>query len=104
MVDEATEEELKDAINTYIYEQIKNTKLKGVERNELRRPKITNHDFQTIKIQFRALGLIVKSEKKRSIKDTETYWTLAPLGDTTMVQLRALKKIRTQQVTTAKMH
>lgn len=92
MVDESNEMDLKNSIDSYIYENIKDTKLKGIERNNLRRPKITDNDFQTVKIQFRALGLIEKNEKKRSIKDTGTYWSLTPYGDTIMVQLRALKK------------
>ena len=35
---------------------------------------IDDNDFHKIKIQLRALKLITKSEKKRSIKDNETYW------------------------------
>jgi hypothetical protein len=54
---------------------------------------IINEDvFQTIKIQLRALGLIEPSNKKRSIKDTASYWTLTPKGDALMVQLRAIKR------------
>jgi hypothetical protein len=49
-------------------------------------------DFQTIKVQFRALGMIAKSTKPRSLKDTGTYWTLTPLGDETMTRLRAVKR------------
>lgn len=92
MVDEANETDLKNSIDSYIYENIKDTKLKGLERNHIRKPEITNNDFQTIKIQLRALGLIKKNEKKRSIKVTDTYWTLSSYGDSIMVQLRALKK------------
>ncbi|EBP9710788.1 forkhead box transcription factor, partial [Salmonella enterica subsp. enterica] len=48
--------------------------------------------FQTIKVQFRALGLIIKSEKSRSVKDKGTYWTLTPYGENLMTTLRAIKK------------
>ena len=48
--------------------------------------------FGPIIVQFRALGLIVKSEKKRSLKDTDTYWTLTPYGDSVMTRLLAIKK------------
>lgn len=92
MVDEANEYSLKSAIDNFIYDSVKDTELKGIERDELRKPKITDHDFQTVKIQFRALGMIKKNEKKRSIKDTGTYWCLTQFGDTIMVQLRALRK------------
>jgi hypothetical protein len=53
---------------------------------------INESDFQTIKIQLRSLGLIVRSEKTRSVRDVETYWTLTPYGDQLMTQLRAIKR------------
>lgn len=52
--------------------------------------KVTDTDFQTIKVQLRALGLITMSTKPRSIKDSEAYWTLTPYGDTVMTRLRAI--------------
>lgn len=52
--------------------------------------KVDDHDFQTIKIQLRALGIIDKSDKIRSVKDTYTYWTLTPYGDKLLMKLRAL--------------
>lgn len=45
-----------------------------------------------IKIQFKALGLIKLSEKKRSTKDYRTYWTLTPYGDYIMTQLLAIRR------------
>ena len=58
------------------------------------------HDFSftdedevtTCIVQFRALGLIQESEKKRSIHDKGVYWTLTRYGDRQMVQLRALRR------------
>lgn len=83
MIDEATEFDLDNELQKYLREIIN------------QRPRIihiNSEDFQTIKVQFVALGLIVKSEKKRSIKDSSTYWTLTPYGETKMMQLRALRK------------
>jgi len=54
--------------------------------------KIKPDNFQTIIVQMRALGLITKSEKTRSVKDTETYWTLTPYGDNIMTRLRAIRR------------
>lgn len=51
---------------------------------------VSDTDFQTIKVQLRALGLITKSTKVRSVRDTDTYWTLTPYGDTVMTRLRAI--------------
>lgn len=53
---------------------------------------VSDADYQTIKIQLRALGYIAKSIKPRSVKDTSTYWTLTPFGDTVMTRLRAQRK------------
>ena len=53
---------------------------------------ISDVDYQTLKIQFRALGYITKSTKARSVKDTSTYWTLTTFGDTVMTRLRAQRK------------
>jgi len=92
MVDEAAESDLKNCINDTIYQQEKGRTFKGIQSGDLHRPRINDTNFQTIKIQFRALGLIAKSDKRRSIKDSQTYWTLTTLGDHTMVRLRALTR------------
>jgi hypothetical protein len=55
---------------------------------------VRDEDFQTVKVQLRALGLITRSDKVRSVKDAGTYWRLTPYGDATMVQLRALRRHR----------
>ena len=46
--------------------------------------------FQTIKVQLRAVGLISKSPRTRSVKDTGTYWSLTAYGDAVMTRLRAI--------------
>jgi Domain of unknown function (DUF4062) len=51
---------------------------------------ILDDGYETIIVQLRALGLITKSERKRGINDTATYWTLTPYGDTHLTTLRAI--------------
>lgn len=51
---------------------------------------VSDEDFQTVLLQFNALGLIQHSNRPRSVKDTANYWTLTPYGNTYLVQLRAL--------------
>jgi Domain of unknown function (DUF4062) len=53
---------------------------------------LNDNSFNQIKVQLRALGLIMKSEKKRSIKDSETYWCLTSFGDLQMTKLIARRK------------
>lgn len=94
MMNESSERTLKSTIENYIKEQsIRNIELeeqfKGCVNITLT---LNNEDFQTIKVQLRALGLITKSEKARSVKDIATYWTLTPYGDETMMRLRAIRK------------
>lgn len=54
--------------------------------------KITDQEFQIIKVQFKALGLIQKSQKSRSVKDINDYWTLTSYGDYIMTQLIAIPR------------
>ena len=49
-------------------------------------------DIATCCVQLRALGLIRESKRARSVKDTQTYWTLTPYGDYLMSQLRACRR------------
>ena len=94
MIDEADDEKLKNTIGSLIrkegYVHIKPSieKLGGV----LGGVRVNDSDFQTVKIQFRALGYITESVKKRSIHDKGPYWTLTPYGDTIMTRLRAITK------------
>ena len=94
MIHEATEPELKNGLDALSESEnfqrlLKDTKL---ARHELQSFHISRDDFQTIKVQLRALGLIAKSDKARSVKDSGTYWTLTPYGDEIMTQLRAIRR------------
>ena len=99
MINEATENALGKALNKLIsdlaYSDLKKTR--GFKELELMNFQIDSDDFQTIKIQLRALGLINKSTKSRSVKDMATYWTLTPYGDNVMTRLRAIQKSQTPQ-------
>lgn len=94
MIHEATEPALKNALDnlaeTENFERLSADK--KLARQALRNFHISEDDFQTIKVQLRALGLIAKSDKARSVKDSGTYWTLTPYGDEIMTQLRAIRR------------
>lgn len=94
LIDEASEYRMRSTINKLVEKNgLENFKLnKDAEGHEFSHFKANDEDFQTIKVQLRALGLMAQSTKKRNIKDTDTYWTLTPYGDTIMTQLRAIKK------------
>jgi len=89
MIHEISEQGLRKEINTFIeMKEAPGIREHADPRNFL----INESDFQTIKVQLRALGLIVRSEKARSVKDVDTYWTLTPYGDNLMTRLRAIKR------------
>ena len=94
MIHEATEPLIRGTLDNFVMER-NLERLEGHEDladKELRAFSLSLEDFQTLKVQLRALGLIVKSEKNGSVKDVGTYWTLTPYGDEVMTRLRAIKR------------
>lgn len=95
MLDEVDDDQFQVEVNRLVRSQVLDAgeleeELKGYEN--LRNFIASMRDVQTIKIQLRALGLIERSKKVRSVKDTHTYWSLTPFGDALLVQLRAVHK------------
>lgn len=94
MIDEVSDSKLKESLDELIIQ--KNTeylnKSKQFKNGEFYEIYLHDDDFRTIKVQLRALGLIKKSSKTRSVKDIGTYWSLTPFGDEAMTRLRAIKK------------
>lgn len=87
MINEASEINLRRGLD-----RLNLAKRKDLKDCTLRDFSLNHEDFQTIKVQLRALGLIAKSEKTRSVKDVATYWTITPYGDEVMTRLRAIKR------------
>jgi len=94
LINEASEPDLRKAFRMHFsrlaQEAFKDSE--GLEGKELIRFKFRDDQIDTCLVQLRALGLIKESDRKRSVRDTATYWTLTPYGDLLMVQLRALKR------------
>ena len=67
-------------------------KIEALKKKRVTAVRVHEEDFQTIKVQLRALKLIQKSEKQRSVKDTNSYWCLTRYGDQVMTNLRAIRK------------
>lgn len=53
---------------------------------------VRDEEFGTVLVQLMALGLIRRSDRKRSVNDTGTYWALTPYGEMRTIQLRAIKR------------
>ena len=97
MIDEADEGHFRSALDGLVQaKDLPNLRtiveLKGMNLLGFR---TNSDDFQTVKVQLRALGLITKSSRSRSVKDNSTYWTLTPYGDNLLTRLRAITKPET---------
>jgi Domain of unknown function (DUF4062) len=93
LIDEASIAQIRNSINSFIIRLEIDLLKKDADLKEARLSNfaIEEADLQTIKVQLRALGLITKSSKPRSVKNPDEYWTLTPYGDSLMVKLRAIK-------------
>lgn len=94
MTNEATDGVLRSAIKTFITQEASRVYQdeKQFKDKSLVEFAHTSTEIDTCIIQLRALGLIKINDKKRSVKDIGTYWTLTPYGDALMVQLRAIHR------------
>lgn len=81
MFDECSEHRMKLAMNDWISRHVPD-----------KRSDILENCFQTIKVQLIALGIIQKSERKRTPSDTQTYWSLTAWGANYVTKLRAVRK------------
>lgn len=95
MTIECTENNMKKVIVDHLFslaaEELLEIKTEKKYR-EISNIDILNEDFQKIKIQFKALGLIVISSKNHSVTDKNKYWSLTDYGDYIMTQLIAKRK------------
>lgn len=94
MIDEISDGSLKKSLDKFVLNKTfkKIRALKEFSEHDFHKYYLLDDDYQTIKVQLRALGLMHKSTKFRSVKDTDTYWSLTPYGDEVMTKLRAKKR------------
>jgi Domain of unknown function (DUF4062) len=95
MIDEANESSLKEKILELCRTKNGTIEIKEIAKMTYKKyfsTYLDDNSFNQIKVQLRALGLIMKSEKKRSIKESETYWCLTSFGDLQMTKLIARRK------------
>jgi hypothetical protein len=96
MVDEKPEGMIRARMNSDAWAQAPENIVKVFSQPIQRtRTQIVKSHFDQILIQLRALGLIVKGEKKRPPSDREAYWRLSNEGDARLIQLLAVKKVPT---------
>jgi len=98
MIQEATDQTLASNLDNYAQECLipELAEEPDFAGHTFARFSIANDDFQTVKVQLIALGLIKKVERAKSVKDTDQYWTLSPYGETVMTRLRAIRSAAKQ--------
>lgn len=94
MINESSADELKESLNNFLS---KTGRELWAKKGDLKEASLSDFRFEkdmydTVFVQFRALGLMKESKKQRSLKDLNTYWTLTRYGDNLMMQLRAIKR------------
>ncbi len=95
MIDEASDSQLRTAINNMIAEVNTSNLLKFSSIkifDKLSDFKIADNPFDTIKVQLLALGFIQKSIKNRSVRDKANYWSLTHRGEAYMTKTRAIRR------------
>jgi hypothetical protein len=103
LLDEVDQDSLYNSINTWLTRQFgararrearRSVTSEGYEFAKYKSTIITlsRDDFGTLIVQWRALGLISRSGRKRSVSDKGTYWTLTPYGDAHLTTLRAISR------------
>lgn len=92
MIDEASDARIKGGLSSAIFDNVKHKLKDHFKDEQLSGFEIRSDSFHTIIVQLRALGLITKSVKNRSVKDKNTYWRLTPYGENVMTRLRAIRR------------
>ncbi len=93
MIDEGGESKLSRHLSGHIKPLLPPAHIKLLEKpDSYYSVQLRADDFQQIKVQFLALGLIEQSLRKRSLKDTDTYLALTARGHRALIQMRALRR------------
>ena len=96
LLNEASDAELRYAIKEYVEGEAKRVFQEDDDIPKAQKlysnAELSSSELDTCIVQFRALGLIVESQRKRSVTDSGKYWALTPYGDHKLVQLRAMRK------------
>lgn len=92
MIDEATEEAVRKRVMLHAWVLVDDEDEQKTAKWRDRDAEIFDDDWDLIRVQFRALGLIDKGQKKRPINDENKYLSLTDKGDRHLTFLRAQRK------------
>jgi hypothetical protein len=91
---EASESDVQEALDGIAGAVAKEDGSHAEEVKKLRtyRTEFMTETFHDVMVQFSALGLIARSERRHPVNDSNIYWTLTPAGNAKLVELRAARK------------
>jgi len=89
LIHERAEREVRVSLNGLVMIAL-GQRVKLSDRQHIASLDISDESFNRVIVQLRALGLVAKSDRPRSVKDTQTYWTVTPYGDEVLTRLLAL--------------
>lgn len=81
---------LDELLVQYQYKLHRNARFGGLE--DFSNIHISQESFNLIRVQFKALGMICLTPKRKNGKFAQTYWSLTPYGDYIMTQLLAIRQ------------
>ncbi len=96
MIDRATTAQLRTALVELCRERVEQKVRADTARATEISISVASETMNIVIIQMRALGLIKKDERQRSLRDTSTYWSLTSYGDTVMTRLKAIRRKSTE--------
>ena len=86
MLDESSEDVFFQRLQSYLA-----TNAPGVDGHSAT-PSLRREDFETVLVQFIALGLVEKSPRKHTASDRNTYWRVTKYGELRVMQLKAIQQ------------
>jgi len=89
MLNESAETKLQSAFQNFVAVRLRES---GDLPSGILSGSASSDDFQSVKLQLLALGLIQKSERRRGVNDSNIYWSLTPYGESKLIQLRAVQR------------
>lgn len=87
LLDETTEQKMARHLDANVFRIMKEDYAADAREGT---SQVNADDFQSIKVQLFALGLMKKGERRRAATDTASYWKLTPYGESYMMRLRAV--------------
>lgn len=92
MINEATENDIERALASLVFQEFESQCEWPEDLAESDSIVIRNPSMFDIIVQFFALDLIERSDRKRTLTDRNTYWTLTRRGEDHLMKLRAIRR------------